>query len=198
MVVVQTASTGSQVPGRYPASLLRPKVVHLSAGTGALWEMSEPSNLTQSYQIRTGIRETKLVRFSQSVFQISPLYLLPPKASISPSSKGKQKKRQREYNSHRASSPASIMSRLLGNQPQPGYSNRQAEEWMSDLQVTPHVLFRAGVSSCCSTKLAENSQKEPAVLEALPLGFCLSHTGQRPLTFAFNEDKLWLFPQKQI
>lgn len=57
-----------------------------------LSEMLEPSNLTPSYLIRAGTKETKTVRFSQLVFQISTLYLLPPKTSISPSSKGKQKK----------------------------------------------------------------------------------------------------------
>lgn len=73
---------------------------------------------------------------------------------------------------------------------------------MSDLQVTPPVLFMApwleGGGEFMLFYKAGRKQPIGNLLSsgALPLGFCLSHTGQSPLTFAFNEDKLWMSPKK--
>lgn len=54
---------------------------------------------------------------------------------------------------------------------------------------------RAGVGSCCSTKLAEDSQQGTCSLLGLSRGYSGSPTlAKVPLTFAFNERKLGMFP----
>lgn len=167
------------------SSLLFSSVIQ-EEGPGSLRD-----DITLSYLIRAGTSETKTVRFLQSIFRISTLYLLPPKSGILPFSKGREK-RQREYNSHWASSLASIMSRVAW-QPALAWSFQWTSRGMNvrppghaSCPVYGPTTQRQRWVHTVPQSWQKTANTAPAVFRGSPMGFCFSHTGQSSSNFCLQ------------
>lgn len=177
-MITKAAFTVSKGPDQQTTSMQTRGEAHLSfpncSGNVGIPE-NDRSHLRLSYLTRAETSGIKTVRLSQSVFQISILDLLPPKTSIPQASKGKQRKK--------AKGNLTVSGRVLLLLFSCFYYVQgclatslslvipvdKQKKRMSDLQVTQHVLFmprdsRAGVGSCCSTKLAKSSPQSTCCL----------------------------------